>query len=419
MNKLLPVQLNSEIGRLRAVLMHRPGLEIEAMTPANAHTALYSDILNLTITRREYARFAGALEKCTQVYYVEDLLTDLVKHDDIMEVLIKSNCSADGAEQVYDELAALSPEQLSKALIEGYVQGGKNITPNEVRLNANYALKPLYNLFFTRDASSCVYSRALINSMSFDVRARESLLYSAIFSESFRAGTFCAMDADPKARTEGGDVQVVRDDLLCVGCGIRTNKRGINYLLHHANPEKERFSIVVQELPHKPDSFIHLDMVFTFLGPHACMVYEPMLSKTGLFSNMDTYVLTREGDRVTTTSYPDILTALAAQGVNLQPVLCGNAVARVADREQWHSGANFFAFGEDHVIGYSRNEGTISALNHAGYEVLDAEAVALGKLDPWQYEKAVVTFDASELPRAGGGARCMTCPINREETSWD
>ena len=155
-----------------------------------------------------------------------------------------------------------------------------------------YLLKPLYNLFFTRDASSTVYNRVLVNSMSFEVRERETLIYEAIFRHFFHVDTLNAMAWDRDARTEGGDVQIAGPDLLCIGQGIRTNTKGIKYLAQTFAKEREQFNILVQELPQKPESFIHLDMVFTFLGKHQCMAFEPMLKKTGLFAGKDTTLIT-------------------------------------------------------------------------------------------------------------------------------
>lgn len=409
------VNLYSEIGRLKAVLLHTPGPEIEAMTPQNAHEALYSDILNLNIVSDEYKYFKGVFEKCTQTYQVCDVLAELLHNQNIAENLVRESCQLEGCDFLADSLLAHTPEQLAHELIEG-VPYRADLAPKQFA-NQAYLLKPLYNLFFTRDAASCVHQRVLINTMAFKVRQRETLLYRAIFSHYFNAETFCAQEHDPQASTEGGDVQIVRDDLLCVGNGIRTNKAGINYLMQ-AHAHLPKFSIIAQELPTSPDSFIHLDMVFTFLGPHTCMAYEPMIRKTGLFSNMHTTLITNDNGRISHQEFPNILTALKTQGVDLEPVLCGGGDQLMQEREQWHSGANFFALGEDHIIGYRRNSHTIDALDKAGYTILNAKDVVDHNQNPFDYKKCIVTFGASELPRGGGGARCMTCPIQRESTEY-
>ena len=113
-----------------------------------------------------------------------------------------------------------------------------------------------------------------------------------------------------------------------------------------------------------------------------------------------------------------MLEACKKLGFDFEPVLCGGTDAWYQEREQWHSGANFFALGEGKILGYARNTHTIEALNNAGFEVLKAEDVCQDKVNMRNYERFVVTFDAAELPRGGGGARCMTMPIKRKKVNW-
>ncbi len=404
------VNVSSETGRLRAVLLHRPGVEIERMTPLNAAHALYSDILNKPIVDHEYANFCGVLEKWTNVYYVEDILEKLLEDSDIRRHLVEESCDMDDCDDdLSDKLMELPASQLSSILIEGYEDPEWDGSDDE-----RYLLKPLYNLFFTRDASSTVYDRVLINSMSFEVRERETLIYEAIFKHFFKVDTLNAMAWDRDARTEGGDVQIAAPDLLCIGQGIRTNTKGIKYLAQTFAKERERFNILVQELPKSPESFIHLDMVFTFLGKHQCMAFEPMLKKTGLFAGKDTTLITIEKGNISYTKVPNIVKGLQSLGWDIEPVIGGGSDPWNQLREQWHSGANFFSLGDGKIMGYRRNTHTIDALDKAGFAVLNAEDIVSGKVDMHSYEKFVAAFLGSELPRAGGGARCMTMPILRD-----
>lgn len=404
------VNVSSEYGKLQAVLLHRPGVEIERMTPLTAHEALYSDILAKNIVDKEYASFSGVFEKWCKVYYVEDILALLMDDDDLRDRMVRRSCELENCPQMYGELVGLDNVSLAKSLIEGVEYHNDDYSFNGHR----YALRPLYNLFFTRDASSSLYDKVLINTMSFDVRRRETLIYRAIFENYFRTETFWASATDPQARTEGGDVHVAGDDLLCIGEGIRTNRQGIMQLAKRFAKERPKFRILVQELPHQPDSFIHLDMVFTFLGRHHCMTYRPMLLKDGLFAGKATTLIECDGGKIRTREYNNILDGLKACGREMEPVTCGGFDPWVQDREQWHSGANFFCLGDGKVIGYQRNVHTIEALSQAGFEVLDADDVCAGKVSMDDYSRFVVTFKASELPRGGGGARCMTMPINRD-----
>lgn len=412
-NNIVPckVGVSSETGLLRAVLLHRPGVEIERMTPLNAAHALYSDILNKPIVDAEYANFCGVLERWTDVYYVEDVLEVLLKDDAVRSHIVKSSCDMDGCDgRLVDTLMQMDAGCLAATLIEGYEDPQWDGIGDD-----RYLLKPLYNLFFTRDASSTVFDRVLINSMSFDVRKRETLLYEAIFRHFFKVDTLNAMSWNSQACTEGGDVQIASPDLLCLGQGIRTNKLGIEYLAQTFAAERPKFNILVQELPQSPESFIHLDMVFTFLGKHQCMVFEPMLRKTGLFADKDTTLISVDNGKISYNRFTNIIKGLQHLGWDVEPVIGGGDDPWVQLREQWHSGANFFALGDGRVMGYRRNTRTIDALDKAGFAVLNAEDIVSGKVDMHNYDKFVAAFPGSELPRAGGGARCMTMPILREE----
>lgn len=421
-NQLIPCKVNvsSETGRLRAVLLRRPGKEIERMTPLNAAHALYSDILDKYTVDSEYAYFSGILEKWTKVYYVRNVLEELLKDEKVREDLVRKSLHHDQSlrlsqlnvseGKLTDQLLELPLTELARVLIEGYEN------PKwDGRSDDRYLLNPLYNLLFTRDASSTIYNKVLINSMSFEVRERESLIFDTIFKHFFKVETLNASSVDSRARTEGGDVQIASPDLLCLGYGIRTNSVGIEYLADTFAKERKKFHILVQELPLKPESFIHLDMVFTFLGQHHCMAFEPMLKKQGLFANKDTTLITIDNGRIKYRRVNNILEGLRKLGWEMDPVLCGGSDSWVQLREQWHSGANFFALGDNKVMGYRRNTHTIDALDKAGFTVLQAEDIVSGKISMNDYEKFVAVFPGSELPRAGGGARCMTMPILRED----
>lgn len=390
------------------------------MTPLNAAHALYSDILDKRAVDREYDYFCGVLDRWTQVYYVKDILAKLLEDETRKERLVRESLRHDTLlrsrnafipydNSVIQQLMDLDAEALSQVLIEGYEN------PQwDGRSEDRYLLNPLYNLLFTRDAAATLYNRVLINSMSFDVRQRESLIDEVIFRDFFGVETLNAQQWDSWARTEGGDILMASKELMCVGQGARTNPRGLDFLVQTAARERRHFHILVQELPLKPESFIHLDMVFTFLGEHHCMVFEPMLTKQGLFEGKDTTLITIDDGRVSYRQVKNILEGLRLLGWEMEPVLCGGNDPWVQLREQWHSGANFFALGDDKVMGYRRNPYTIEALDHAGFAVIDAEDIIVGKTRMSDYERFVVAFPGAELPRAGGGARCMTMPIWRE-----
>ena len=382
--------------------------------PPTVFTATFSTSRNSV--DNEYSNFCGVLERWTNVYYVEDILEELLRRDDIKTDLVRESVfhygrqpSAAGTTGDRLETMEMDSVQLARVLIEGYEN------PQWDGLSEDrYLLEPLYNLFFTRDASSTVYNRVLINSMSFEVRERETLIYEAIFRHFFGVELLNATQWNNKARTEGGDVHIASPDLLCIGQGIRTNAKGIEYLAQTFAREREHFNILVQELPHEPESFIHLDMVFTFLGRHECMAFEPMLKKNGLFAGKDTTLITIDHGKISYKSVPNIVDGLTQLGWDIEPVIGGGSDPWTQLREQWHSGANFFSMGDGKILGYRRNTHTIEALDRAGFAVLNAEDIVSGKVKMEDYDKFVAAFPGSELPRAGGGARCMTMPILRD-----
>ncbi len=412
----LKIQIESEIGKLEGVILHTPGSEVENMTPENAERALYSDILNLSVAQKEYEQLSGVLEKVTNVFQVKDLLSDIFKSPSVKNTLVNRITESCNAVDIKNILLEQSPEKLSKLLIEG-VPMQKNSLSNYLD-NNYFELDPLHNFFFTRDASSAINDSVLINRMANPVRKRESIIMESIFDyhpkfitrtvNPFNSRTF-----KENITVEGGDVLVARKDILIVGTGIRTSSQGIDYLAQKIESREYPRHIIVQELPETPESFIHLDMVFTLLDKDKCMVYEPLILKTNRFLTLH---LTVKNSKITSIEeVANIPTALNNLGMPVEPILCGGKNQQHQEREQWHSGANFFAFAPGKIIGYQRNNYTIEALNKKGFSVLKAKDVISGKEKIEDHKKVIVTIHGSELARGGGGARCMTMPIRREK----
>lgn len=407
------IELNSEIGRLEGVILHTPGIEIERMIPENIHEALYSDLLNLKIAQKEYATFSGVLSKWTKTYQVVDLLEQVLNNNQAKQELLNQILTSVNKTFLLDELLAIEPKQLAHYLIEGYPYvEGKH--PQQFK-DKRFVLNPLYNLFFTRDASSSVYNEVLIHCMSTAVRDPESYIMESIFKYVFH--TDCILPRELQgAHTEGGDILIARDDVLFVGNGCRTNDRGVQALVNHFVAKKKKQHIVVQQLPTAPDSFIHLDMVFTMLAQDKCMAFAPLILNSN--SGFKTTHIEIDNGKVTCHERNNFLDATKSLGFDFEPVLCGGEDLWYQHREQWHSGANFFALGEGKILGYARNTRTIDALNNAGFDVLNASDVCSGVVNMNGHKRFVVAFDAAELPRGGGGARCMTMPIKRQAVNW-
>ena len=155
-------------------------------------------------------------------------------------------------------------------------------------------------------------------------------------------------------------------------------------------------------------------MVFTFLDKDRCMVYKPVIMNDA-FKTIHIEVCGHEYTNVT--EEKNLIEALGKLGMNLEPIFCGGD-EYAGPREQWHSGANFFAFAPGKVLGYARNYNTIEALDKNGFEVLKAADVASGKVSVDDYKRCVVAFEGNELSRGGGGARCMTMPLLRQPVQW-
>lgn len=419
MNNKIQVNISSEIGDLEAVVLHTPGSELQNMTPETAERALYSDILNLTVASSEYAQLKGVLEKITKTFEVKNLFEDVLAIDKVKADIVNKICTNEDAIDIRDYLLSFSNVELAKQLMEGVVMKKDNLT--KYLQKDKYSLQPLHNFFFTRDAAITVRDKVLIGKMANKVRKREALIMESIFEyhPNFIAETVnpeSCYDCRPELTIEGGDVLIARDDILLIGIGARTSTQGVDFIVNELKKRKLQRNIIVQELPSHPESFIHLDMVFTLLDKDKCMVYEPIILKQNKYQTI--HIKIDNGEVQSIENVQNIPTALASLGMPVETILCGGKDEWVQEREQWHSGANFFAVGPGKVIGYGRNVNTLNELNKVGFEILKAKDIIKGKVSMSDYQKYVISIEGSELSRGGGGARCMTMPIRRKAVDW-
>ena len=421
MQNNMKIEVNSEIGKLQGVVIHTPGQEVENMTPENAERALYSDILNLAVAIKEYRQFSDVLKKVTNTFEVIDLLKYVLADSNAKDHLISNICMNEDVLCLKDYFNDLQNDRLAVELIEGVPMVKDTLT--KYLSDERYELKPLHNFFFTRDASISVGNDVLIGKMKSQVREREALIMETIFKYHplFETNTINPArykNYNPKINFEGGDILIARDDVLLIGIGTRTSTEGVDFILDHFKQKRETKHILIQELPDTLESFIHLDMVFTFLDINKVMIYEPVIFNRHDYETV--HIMVENGKVAKIEEEENLIKAMEKLKFNVEPIICGGESDDwIQEREQWHSGCNFFATAPGQVFGYGRNVNTLEELNKHGYEIIKASDVVDEIVNINDYKKWVVAIDGAELSRGGGGCRCMTMPLRRERVKWD
>jgi arginine deiminase len=433
----MSIHVDSEIGRLRRVLIHRPGDEIVRMTQHDLSRMLFDDILSPTETQREHdvmvdiMRAAGA-----EVLAFDALLSSAITAAPSAEVeaLVEAACERAGAAGIWEELSTWPSRRLAHALVAGaywdeFVSSGTSLVRLRDELDGPrpMALRPVPNLMFMRDPCVALFDRVLVGRMATGARAREPLLVAFALRWAPLASAPLEFAEDDVARDaafrslEGGDVLVLSPRTLMIGCSERTTPQTIERLANEAlfvdHPELS--SIYVVMMPHMR-SVMHLDTILTQIDRRLFLGHAPLIAGAGNRPPLAVFQLQRDRPPkcLTSATVLDVLRQEFGPDATLVP--CGGNDPLFQEREQWTDGANAVAIAPGCILLYARNTHTIATLAEHGFvQSMLSVVVPPEQRDAIVHEglkrpRTVFTFTGSELSRARGGGRCLTMPLERE-----
>ena len=397
----------SEIGRLKRVLLHRPGGELENLMPDYLERLLFDDIPYLQEAQREHDAFADCLrQQGVEVVYLTDLVVESLTDGDVRRSLLHQFLEESGVtdlrtrEALSEYLSAMPDKEMVAAMMAGVRKsqlknGSARLADYLSAIEADYpfAVDPMPNLYFTRDPFATIGTGVSIHKMHTVTRSRETLFGKFIFEHHpLYKNAPRWYDRGETSSLEGGDILVLSPQVLAVGISQRTREDSIDTLAETVLSLSKTFKKILAFNIPKTRSFMHLDTVFTMVDRNKFTVHPNILSSMTVFvmeldENRKMTIRQEEG------RLEDILKEhLQLDSVTLIP--CGRGSEIDAAREQWNDGSNTLAIGPGEVVVYSRNHVTNRALEEEGIRIH--------------------TIPSAELSRGRGGPRCMSMPLWRE-----
>lgn len=398
----------SEIGKLKTVLLHRPGKEIENLTPDLMDRLLFDDIPYLEVARQEHDAFAKILsDNGVEVLYLEDLAAEAIENASVKERFLEEYIKEAGIlgekkKQLVKEL--LLNCKTNRELVDKMMEGiRKSELPN---YNATsladmadsgypFVADPMPNLYFTRDPFATIGSGISLNHMRTVTRNRETLFAKYIFENHprFKDSDIPRwFDRDDSTSLEGGDELVLNKEVLAIGISERTDAASIEKMAKRIFDKDESFKTVLAfHIPNKR-AFMHLDTVFTMID------FDKFTIHPEIEGPLTVYAISRgEGNSIKIQKETQELDKVLAKYLEVEKVTlirCGGGDMIDAAREQWNDGSNTLAIAPGEVVVYSRNHVTNKLLEEAGVKLH--------------------IMPSSELSRGRGGPRCMSMPLYRE-----
>lgn len=398
----------SEIGKLNKVLLHRPGLELETLTPTTMERLLFDDIPFLKIAQEEHDIFVRILEEngAEVIYYVDEtakaIADDEVRLQFINEFLDLSDVKAQGLrESIIEFLMSMEPVQMVSKLIAGVkktdLRQHDHITSLYDLIENDYPFvsDPMPNLYFTRDPGACVGNGLNLHHMSTPARRREALFLKYMFKydrDFASEENKLWYDIYEDYSIEGGDVLVLSKDVVAIGYSQRTTIDGIERFAKNILPNSDFKKILVFDIP-KTRAFMHLDTVFTMVDYDKFTIHPEIEGPLSVYD----ITLGKNGE-LEFESIKDELKKVLAKELKLPSVdliRCGGGDMTAAQREQWNDGSNTLCIAPGTVVTYERN--------YVSNELMEKKGIK------------VLTMPSSELSRGRGGPRCMSCPVNRDD----